>query len=135
MIRHIGTVFGLKPNEDPFNSFGLPYPDLSVTISQIKTEPVANLWEHYNTPGASAKLAAKAADKSARGWSGQGPDDGSLPDADLVTFEFELFQRLLLEASVFGSVLFGAEQCLEQQYGYQLSSRKDREEHAGKAAL
>lgn len=51
-MRHIGCVFGLTPNEDPFDSFGLPYPDLSVTISQIQMEPAANMWEHYNTPGA-----------------------------------------------------------------------------------
>jgi hypothetical protein len=44
-------VFGLTPNEDAFDSFGLPYPDLSVTISQIQMEPAANMWEHYNTPG------------------------------------------------------------------------------------
>lgn len=50
-MRHIGNVFGLKPNEDPFDSLGLPYPDLSVTISQIQMEPAANILEHFNTPG------------------------------------------------------------------------------------
>jgi hypothetical protein len=50
-VRHIGYVFGLTPNEDVFDSFGLPYPDLSVTISQIQMEPAANMWEHFNTPG------------------------------------------------------------------------------------
>lgn len=134
-MRHIGTVFGLQPNNDPFDSFSLPYPDLSVTISQITMEPAAKMWEHFNTPGASAQLAARAADKAARGWSGEGPDEGSLPDADLVAFEFGLFQRLLLEAAVFGCVLFGAEQWVEQQYGYKLSSRKDREEQAGKPPM
>jgi hypothetical protein len=44
-------VFGLSPNEDAFDSFGLPYPDLSATISQIRMEPAANMWEHFNTPG------------------------------------------------------------------------------------
>jgi hypothetical protein len=50
-VRHIGCVFGLTPNEDAFDSLGLPYPDLSVTISQIRMEPAANMWEHFNTPG------------------------------------------------------------------------------------
>ena len=50
-VRHIGCVFGLKPNEDAFDSFGLPYPDLAVTISTIRMEPAANMWEHFNTPG------------------------------------------------------------------------------------
>jgi hypothetical protein len=40
-VRHVGTVFGLAPNEDAFDSFGLPFPDLSVTISQIQ---VQGLW-------------------------------------------------------------------------------------------
>jgi hypothetical protein len=35
-VRHVGTVFGLAPNEDAFDSFGLPFPDLGVTISQIQ---------------------------------------------------------------------------------------------------
>jgi hypothetical protein len=35
-VRHAGTIFGLAPNEDAFDSFGLPYPDLGVTISQIQ---------------------------------------------------------------------------------------------------
>lgn len=55
-VRHIGSVFGLNPNEDSFDSFGLPYPDLSVTISQIRMEPAANMWEHFNTPGRGASL-------------------------------------------------------------------------------
>jgi 2-polyprenyl-6-methoxyphenol hydroxylase-like FAD-dependent oxidoreductase len=50
-VRHIGCVMGLKPNEDAFDSFGLPYPDLAVTISTIRMEPAANMWEHFNTPG------------------------------------------------------------------------------------
>lgn len=41
--------------------------------------------------GSAARLAAKAADKMARGWSGA-EADGALPDADLLTFEFGLFQ-------------------------------------------
>lgn len=58
-MRHIGYVFGLTPNEDPFDSFGLPYPDLSVTISQIQMEPAANMWEHFNTPGARLLLVSR----------------------------------------------------------------------------
>lgn len=38
-MRHVGTVFGLAPNADAFDSFGLPFPDLSVTISQIQVGP------------------------------------------------------------------------------------------------
>lgn len=41
--------------------------------------------------GSAARLAAKSADKMARGWSGEDPE-GALPDADLLTFEFGLFQ-------------------------------------------
>lgn len=37
------------------------------------------------------RLAAKSADKMARGWSGADVD-GALPDADLLAFEFGLFQ-------------------------------------------
>lgn len=35
-VRHVGTIFGLAPNADAFDSFGLPFPDLAVTISQIQ---------------------------------------------------------------------------------------------------
>ena len=41
--------------------------------------------------GSAARLAAKAAEKKARGWSGADAED-ALPDADLLTFEFGLFQ-------------------------------------------
>lgn len=41
--------------------------------------------------GSAARLAAKSADKTARGWSGADAE-GALPDADLLTFEFGLFQ-------------------------------------------
>lgn len=44
-------------------------------------------------------------------------------------------QRMLLEAAVYGAVLFGVEQRLESEYGYKLSSRKDREEQAGQLPL
>lgn len=44
-------------------------------------------------------------------------------------------QRMLLEAAVYGAVLFGVEQRLESEYGYKLSSRKDREEQAGQPPL
>lgn len=84
--------------------------------------------------GAAARLAAKAADKQARGWSGADAE-GALPDADLLTFEFGLFQRMLLEAAVYGAVLYGTEQRLERDYCYKLSARKDREEHAGQPPL
>ncbi|KAF8060476.1 hypothetical protein HT031_004652 [Scenedesmus sp. PABB004] len=134
-VRHAGFVFGLQPNDDPFDSFGLPYPDLSLTISQIQMEPAANLLEHFNTPGTAARLAARAADASARGWSGEGPPPGSLPDADLVSFELGLFRRLLLEAAVFGAVLHGVEVELEAAHGYALSSRAEREAHRGAAPL
>jgi hypothetical protein len=125
-VRHIGTVFGLVPNSDPFDSFGLPFPDLSVTISQIRMEPAANILEHFNIPGTAAKLAAKTGLDAAA---------GALPDADLVAFEFGLFQQLLLEAAVYGAVLFGVEQKVEQQYGYELACRREREAHAGQPAM
>lgn len=124
-VRHIGTVFGLVPNSDPFDSFGLPFPDLSVTISQIRMEPAANILEHFNIPGTAAKLAAKTGLDAA----------GALPDADLVAFEFGLFQQLLLEAAVYGAVLFGVEQKVQQQYGYELACRREREAHAGQPAM
>lgn len=38
-VRHAGATFGLEPNEDPFDSFGLPYPQLALTISSIQVEP------------------------------------------------------------------------------------------------
>lgn len=44
-------------------------------------------------------------------------------------------QRMLLEAAVYGAVLFGVEQKLEQQYSYKLSTRKDREEQAGQPPM
>jgi hypothetical protein len=44
-------------------------------------------------------------------------------------------QRLLLEGAVFGAVLFGVEQRLEQQFSYPLSSRRDREEQAEQPPL
>lgn len=40
-------------------------------------------------------------------------------------------QRMLLEAAVYGAVLFGVEQRLDREYGYKLSARKDTEEQAG----
>jgi hypothetical protein len=42
-----------------------------------------------------------------------------------------VLQRMLLEAAVYGAVLFGVEQRLDREYGYKLSARKDREEQAG----
>jgi hypothetical protein len=42
--------------------------------------------------GSSARLAAKAADKAARGWAGEGLDGDGLPEADMVAFEFANFQ-------------------------------------------
>jgi hypothetical protein len=42
-VRHIGSLFNLPRNDDPFDSLGLPYPSLSVTISSIQMEPAANL--------------------------------------------------------------------------------------------
>lgn len=93
------------------------------------------MWEHFNTPGTSARLAAKAADQAARGWSGQGAEDSTLPDANLVSFEFGLFQRLLLEAAVYGAVLYGVERRLEQHYGYKLACRREREAHAGQPPM
>jgi hypothetical protein len=46
-----------------------------------------------------------------------------------------VLQRLLLEAAVYGALLFGAERQLEQQHGYELSSRRDREEQAAQPPL
>lgn len=65
-VRHIGSLFGLKPNEDIFDSCSLPYPDLSLTISSIQMEPAENIWEHYSAPGAAEKLVAKAKEKQQR---------------------------------------------------------------------
>jgi hypothetical protein len=91
-------------------------------------EPAANLLEHFNTPGTAARLAARSTD--------QNPHlEGSLPDADLVSFELGLFRRLLLEAAVYGAVLFGVEQQVEQQYAYKLACRREREAHAGQPPL
>lgn len=42
---------------------------------------------------------------------------------------------MLLEAAVYGAVLFGVEQKLEQQYSYKLSTRRDREEQADQPPL
>lgn len=51
-----------------------------------------------------------------------------------MAFEFGLFQRLILEAAVFGALLFNAEQRLEREFGYTLSSRRDREAQQEPAA-
>ncbi|WIA35180.1 hypothetical protein OEZ86_003645 [Tetradesmus obliquus] len=178
-VRHVGTIFGLAPNADAFDSFGLPFPDLAVTISQIQEatqvwnigclnplsrhskrwaghtgseqppssmvqrvqflasslgttaatmEPAANLLEHFNTPGTAARLAARSTEQDP-------PLEGSLPDANLVSFELGLFRRLLLEAAVYGALLFGVEQQVERQYSYKLSCRREREAHAGQPPL
>ncbi|WIA35179.1 hypothetical protein OEZ86_003645 [Tetradesmus obliquus] len=127
-VRHVGTIFGLAPNADAFDSFGLPFPDLAVTISQIQMEPAANLLEHFNTPGTAARLAARSTEQDP-------PLEGSLPDANLVSFELGLFRRLLLEAAVYGALLFGVEQQVERQYSYKLSCRREREAHAGQPPL
>jgi hypothetical protein len=42
---------------------------------------------------------------------------------------------MLLEAAVYGAVLFGVEQRLEREYDYKLSLRQDREEQAGQPPL
>jgi hypothetical protein len=52
-----------------------------------------------------------------------------------VLFLLCVVQRMLLEAAVYGAVLFGVEQRLDTEYGYKLSARKDREEQAGKPPL
>lgn len=68
-VRHIGELFGLQPNPDPFDPLGLPFPDLGVTIASIQTEPAANIWEHYSPPGASdaaAEALARARAKESR---------------------------------------------------------------------
>jgi hypothetical protein len=54
---------------------------------------------------------------------------------NLLVHSFLPVQRMLLEAAVYGAVLFGVEQRLESQYGYKLSSRKDREGQAGQPPL
>jgi hypothetical protein len=95
---------------------------------RLQMEPAANLLEHFNTPGTAARLAARSTDHDP-------PLEGSLPDANLVSFELGLFRRLLLEAAVYGAVLFGVEQNVEQQYGYKLACRREREAHAGQPPL
>lgn len=104
-----------------------PPPLLLPCIGPCRRRPhnTANMLEHFNPPGSAAKLAAKVADKQARGWSGDAAD--GLPDADLITFELGLFQRMLLEAAVFGAVLHGVEAHVERAYSYQLACRRERE--------
>ena len=65
-VRHVGCLFELPRNQDPFDSLGLPHPALATTISSIRLEPGFNVWEHFSPPGAAAALAAKARDKASR---------------------------------------------------------------------
>jgi hypothetical protein len=58
----------------------------------------------------------------------------SLPEADLLSFELGGFQRLLLEAGVFGFLMRRAEAQL-QAGGYQLASLAARRECAGQPAV
>jgi hypothetical protein len=84
--------------------------------------------EHFNAPGTSARLAAAAADRAARGFGNNDSDaSGGLPDADLVSFEFGLFQRLLLEAALLGVALRRAEDVIQDRHGYPLMARAERE--------
>jgi hypothetical protein len=65
-VRHIGGLFDLPPNRDPYDSLGLPFPCLATTLSTVQLEPAANVWEHFSPPGSAADLAARARDKQAR---------------------------------------------------------------------
>jgi len=67
---------------------------------------------------------ASAASKEARGWGKVETGDAApLPEPDLVPMRLALLQRLLLEASTLGSLLFEAEHAAEAA-GYQLAVRE-----------
>jgi len=67
---------------------------------------------------------ASAASKAARGWGKVETGDAApLPEPDLVPMRLALLQRLLLEASTLGSLLFEAEHAAEAA-GYQLTVRE-----------
>ena len=145
--RHAGAVFELPgPASDDSN---LPYPALRQTISSAQLAPSAHMLEHYSPPGgellpqlfcvrvatcsmtgmhaiaaAAGATEASAASKEARGWGKSDESDAApLPEPDLVPMRLAPLQRLLLEASTLGSLLFEAEHAAEAA-GYQLTIRE-----------
>lgn len=65
-VRHIGELFCLQPNPDPFDQLGLPFPDLASTLAHVQNEPAANIWEHYSAPGSREALSAALAKAQAK---------------------------------------------------------------------
>ena len=145
--RHAGALFELPALASDHGM--LPYPALTQTISSAQLAPQAHMLEHYSPPGgalldqersvppatkcltgghafvaAAGATEASAASKEARGWGKADMDDAAqLPEPDLVTMRLALLQRLLLEASTLGSLLFEAERVAEAA-GYQLTARE-----------